>query len=72
MCLDRWGFLENSYHSGYMVLANKAGWQVAGGLVPQESPDNSLCWVFLYLYNVVVLLLLAGKNLKVGAAIVAK
>ena len=35
-------------------LANRSGWQVAGDLVPWESPDNSLCWVFVYLYNVVV------------------
>ena len=41
---------------------------MAGDLVPQEAPDNSGCWVFMYLYNVVVQLLLGEKNLEAGAA----
>ena len=56
-----WTFLKSSYHSGYTVLANRAGWQVAGDQVPWESPDSSWCWVCVYLYYMVELLL-AGKN----------
>ena len=41
---------------------------MAGDLVPHEAPNSSLCWVFVYLYNVVVKLLLGKKNLEAGAA----
>ena len=40
MCLDRLDCLGSSCHSGYTVLANRAGWRVAGDLVPWESTDN--------------------------------
>ena len=43
-CMERqtgWTFSESSCHSSYTVLANRAGWRVAGDLVPRESPDNS-------------------------------
>ena len=35
-----WTFLRSSGHSGCIVLSNRAGWQVAGDLVPQEAPHN--------------------------------
>ena len=36
-----WTFLKSSCYSGYTGLANRAGWQLAGDLMPRESPDNS-------------------------------
>ena len=56
MCLDRLNYLEKilSQCSDCTVLANRAGWRVPGDLMPQEAPDNSSCWVFVYLYDVVV------------------
>ena len=39
----QWTFLKSSCHSGYTVLANRMGWQVAGDLVSRESPDSSQC-----------------------------
>ena len=35
-----WKFLRSSCHSGCTVLAIRAGWQVAGDLVPQEASDD--------------------------------
>ena len=52
-CSQTGCFFRSSCHSGCTVLANREGWRVAGDLVPQEAPDNSWCWVFVYLYNVV-------------------
>ena len=63
-----WTFMKSSCHSGYTFLANSAGWRVTGDVMPGESPDNSLCWVCVYLYDVVVKLLLTGKNLESKAA----
>ena len=42
MCLDRLDFLISSCHSGFTVLASRAGWRVAGDLVPQEAPHGKL------------------------------
>ena len=61
-------FVRSSCHSVYTVLANREGWEVTGDLVPQEAPDKSRCWAFVYLYNVVVSILLGEKNLEAGAA----
>jgi hypothetical protein len=68
MCLDRLVFFRSSCHRGCKVLANREEWQVADELVPQEAPDPSLCWICVYLDNVVVQLLLGEKELEEGAA----
>ena len=70
--LTGWNFFKSSCHTDYTLLANKAGWQVAGDLVQQESLDKSRWWVFVYIYDVVISLLLAGKNLEAGTIKVAK
>ena len=59
-------FFRSSCHHGCTVLAIREGWRVACDLLPQEAPDNSWCWVFVYLYNVVIKLLLGEKNLEAG------
>ena len=66
MCLNRLGIIICFCHSGYTVLANRAGWQVAGDLLSRESLDNS-CWDFVYIYDAAVLLCLAKDNLEAGA-----
>ena len=53
MCFDSLGILNFFCHIGYTVLANRAGWQVAGDLLHQESLDNS-CWDFAYIYDAAV------------------
>ena len=50
MCLDRLFFLD-VLATGCIVLANMEERQVAGDLVPPDAPDNSCCWVFVYVSN---------------------
>ena len=69
MCLDRPFFVCLKFLPQWLHCSGKQGrvasesWYGASG-----APDNSWCWGFVYLYNVVVQLLLGEKNLEAGAA----
>ena len=70
MCLDRLFLLKKFLPSGFTVLANREGWQVASDLVPQEAQEihdfGSLCISSMWLFNFFLVKRILKQELQVN------